>query len=162
MRLLKPFLITVSILLLLATGISMLIPANNRISRAINITAPKDSVLAALHPLNHWVNWYPGLKAANAVVTPNSIQAAESSAIQLINRAGDTVLLQWQGKHQYMGAMVVLQPEGEQGSIVQWYIDMQTNWYPWEKFASIFNDQIMGPQMDATLKELKAWVETVK
>src|SRR5690242_15928120 len=64
MRLIKLAFISIIFLFLLITGISLFIPSHIRISKAINIKADKDSVLAQIKDPAKWKNWYPGLDTA--------------------------------------------------------------------------------------------------
>jgi len=45
---------------------------------------------------------------------------------------------------------------------VQWQFEQKLKWYPWEKFASLMSDKIMGPMMEANLDELRKLVEKTK
>jgi hypothetical protein len=38
---------------------------------------------------------------------------------------------------------------------VQWYMDTQLRWYPWEKFASLLFDKSHGATMEQGLGKLK-------
>jgi hypothetical protein len=57
MRFIKLALISLVVLFLLVLGMSLLIPSHVRISRAINITAPKDSLVLQLSDLRNWKQW---------------------------------------------------------------------------------------------------------
>jgi hypothetical protein len=43
--------------------------------------------------------------------------------------------------------------------IVNWYCTMKVKWYPWDKFRSIFFDNIIGSVLDSNLTALKVFVE---
>jgi len=38
---------------------------------------------------------------------------------------------------------------------LQWYMDFKLKWYPWEKFRSLFYENIYGVQMEQGLHNLK-------
>ena len=38
---------------------------------------------------------------------------------------------------------------------LQWYMDFKLKWYPWEKFRSLFYENIYGVQMEQGLSNLK-------
>jgi hypothetical protein len=42
---------------------------------------------------------------------------------------------------------------------VEWLAVANLKWYPWEKFAGIFMDQMAGPGYEAALRDLKAHCE---
>ena len=43
---------------------------------------------------------------------------------------------------------------------VQWYIDFQLRWYPWEKFSSLLFEKNYGVRMEEGLSNLKKLAET--
>jgi len=42
---------------------------------------------------------------------------------------------------------------------VQWWMDFKLRWYPWEKFSSLFFENIYGAQMEKGLDNLKRLAE---
>jgi hypothetical protein len=38
---------------------------------------------------------------------------------------------------------------------LQWYMDFQLGWYPWEKFSSLFYEKTYGAMMERGLLNLK-------
>ena len=49
---------------------------------------------------------------------------------------------------------------GAEGSTtVQWYFDFHLKWYPWQKFQSIVYDKQLGPEMEASLENLRRIVQ---
>jgi hypothetical protein len=40
-------------------------------------------------------------------------------------------------------------------STLQWYMDFNLKWYPWDKFRSLFYENIYGVQMEQGLSNLK-------
>ena len=49
---------------------------------------------------------------------------------------------------------VIRHQEGD-SSTLQWYMDFKLRWYPWEKFKSLFFENIYGFQMERGLENLK-------
>ena len=48
---------------------------------------------------------------------------------------------------------------GSDSATLQWYIDFNLRWYPWEKFASLLFEKSYGAQMEQGLSNLKKIVE---
>ena len=61
MRYIKLVLFSVIILFLLMTAISLLFPSTVIVSRAVNISRPKDSVFTYIKDMNGWKQWIDGM-----------------------------------------------------------------------------------------------------
>ena len=66
MRFIKLAILSFIFLFLVVTAISLLIPSHIRISKAINIAPPKDSVLALIGDQNRWPQWHPAFMSADS------------------------------------------------------------------------------------------------
>jgi thiamine kinase-like enzyme len=44
-------------------------------------------------------------------------------------------------------------------TVVQWQFIQHIKWYPWEKFASMMNDKIIGARIEQNLANLKKLLE---
>jgi hypothetical protein len=161
MRFLKLALISIVGLSVVILLISLLIPSQVRISRAVNITAPKDSLVYYLSDLRQWKQWNDLINRqdiTNASYSNNSITSDQLQVI-LGSVQKDTIYTRWQ---QPDGQII---PSGftlhEQGNtaVVQWYFDFKLKWYPWEKFGSIIFDNQLGPPMEKSLGILKKTLE---
>jgi hypothetical protein len=161
MRFIKLALISVVGLFLIVFLMSLLIPSNVRISRAVNITAPKDSIVQQLTDLRNWQQWNK-LTAGPDVTHPSySKDSFTSDRLQVLLQsvAADTVLTLWKqqgGREISSGFTLHVQ---ENTAVVQWYFDFKLNWYPWEKFGSIIFDKQLGPPMEYSLAALKKELE---
>lgn len=161
MRVVKLGLISIVGLFIVILGISLLIPSEVRISRAINITAPKDSIYDRLGDLRYWKQWN---KLTNAETVPDqqysaNIFTSDDLTVKLLETLPDTIKTSWQQK----GGQTI--PSGfnlhtvDNTTVVQWYFDFRLKWYPWEKFGSIIFDKQLGPPMEQSLAELKKLLE---
>ena len=160
MKFIKLVLISLALLMLLVLGMAMLIPSHVRISRAIDVTASRESIMKELGDLREWPSW-------NAFVVDSILKSPEYTeksirsaglTITLQRAAGDTVIAIWKNQHQELVGGFNLIPSHDQ-FVVQWYFDFYQNWYPWEKFASIGFDKQYGPSMENSLTLLKKRVE---
>ena len=169
MRFIKLALLSCIILFLLITGMSLFIPSHVRISKAINIKAEKDSIMAQLKDAAKWKNWYPGLDTAKlfyeagevkgvilddkdplhpAFIIINKIESDEITA-QFITKKMRPVANGWKTITYSTNDSVTL----------QWYMDFHLRWYPWEKFSSMLLEKRYGTMMEQGLTKLKALLE---
>lgn len=160
MKIIKLAIISFIVLFLLLTALSSLLPGTIRISRAINIQATQQQVMAKLTDLKSWPSWNEYAKAmTHPAITADSIHSAELSiAIRSIHPASlETTWLQQRNGKTFPGVFNLIQ--GGQVTTVQWYFDFHFSWYPWEKLSSITYDKQIGPQMEQSLENLKNGLE---
>ena len=146
MRIIKPAIIGIVVFFLVLTGITMLIPADQRISRAINIGAPKDRVAAMIADPRHWASW-------------NKL-SGDQLRVSVASASPDSILLDWvqaDGKT-FRGGFQLLQLRPD-SLTVQWWFDFHLRWVPWEKIGSLVYDKQLGPPMEESLQTLKRLME---
>jgi hypothetical protein len=149
MRLLKLVLISAIAFSLLILAISLLIPSQIRISRAVDINSQKTRVLPYVQNLEKWPEW-------NLYAKEN----AGKYEIRVLISTDSLIRAEWRAGHSHFQSGMAL-IETRPGTItVQWYFDFDIPWYPWEKIASIVYDRQMGPVMDESLAKLKQLVES--
>jgi len=162
MRFVKLGLISIVGLFVVILLISLLFPAHVRISRAININAPKDSIAAHLSDLRRWQPWNALINAPDRTNPWYSQNGFTSDGLQvlLVRANTDTITTTWRletGRE--IGSGFTLYT-ADNTTVVQWYFDFYLKWYPWEKFGSIIFDKQLGPPMEQSLAELKKKLET--
>lgn len=161
MRFVKLGLISIVGLFVVIFAISLLIPAHIRVSRAVNIIAPKDSIYNRLSDLRHWKQWNVltnGASVLNQQYAANSFTSDELT-VKLVETRADSILTDWQQKEGRTINSGFNLHTVENTTVVQWYFDFQLKWYPWEKFGSIIFDKQLGPPMEQSLAELKKSLE---
>lgn len=158
MRIIKLAVISFVFLFLLVTGISLLIPSHVRISKAIDVRAESDSVFALLQK-DKWPLWHPAFQPQNNVQAGNDVQELQTKIIV----QNDSVLaLEMQQKE----SMVIINTwqlhtfENSTATTLQWYLDFNLGWWPWEKFGSLFYEDVYGKMMEQGLANIKEIVET--
>jgi hypothetical protein len=152
MRLIKLALISFIALALLATLISLFIPANVRISRAVSIRANKDSVLELIKNQERWPEWNPAFSA-------NRNHQQISSRFTGITDSAVTAIWQQGGRQAIpTGWRLYYIPEVDSLTL-HWYMDFHQPWYPWKKFESMFFDKAYGSMMEEGLGRLKKIVQ---
>jgi hypothetical protein len=152
MRYIKLGLISIVMIFLLFTGMSLFIPSNVNISRAINLAAKPDAVLQLIRDTTKWNQWYPGFDTLQSQGAAISFQPSENNKVTVEFRKGDSrpIISTWQ-----------IIPYTTTDSItVQWYMHFKLRWYPWEKFGSLLYDRAYGQQMERGLNNLASVVSS--
>lgn len=164
MRVLRFALLSFLLLFLLVTGISLLFPAQVRVSRAIDIHAPASLIHAQLSQPAQWKNWFPGgdtlqlLRKTGKVI---GIQTPNGNAL-ILKAAGPSQVLARGSVGASINASMgwnILGDTAAPHRTVQWYMDFEFDWYPWEKFASLLLEPRYGAFMERGLQELKTYCE---
>ncbi|RYG03378.1 MAG: hypothetical protein EOO02_08555 [Chitinophagaceae bacterium] len=162
MRLVKLGIISLIVFAAIIYLFSLFIPSHVRISRAVNIEAPKDSVSDYIRNMNNWQHW-------NVMVSDqdsgNGNYSAESYTgknlkVLMLAASVDSLNTEWQhnASDKIASGFKLIQDQGDI-TVVQWYFDFYLSWYPWEKFGSIVFDQQLGPSMEKSLNNLKCKLE---
>ncbi|HMH24245.1 MAG TPA: SRPBCC family protein [Puia sp.] len=171
MHVIKAGLICALLFFLVLTGISLLFPSHQRVSRAINIAAPAAKTYAVLGDLRTWDDWNSFIKGTP--LTGRSFSSPSSGAgaslrsdqlnITILASTPDSVRIDWdqtRGKR-FTGGFNIMQLS-QDSLTVQWWFDFQFRWYPWEKFGSLVYDHKLGPVMEESLAGLKRFLENSK
>jgi hypothetical protein len=161
MRFIKLALISAVVLFIVIYLFSLMIPSQVRISRAVNVSVPKDSLLAAVVDLRQWKQWNdlvtnPDL--TNKVFTENEF-SSEQLKVTRQSQVGDTLLTSWHQQNARVLNSGFMWVGGDGQLVLQWYFDIKLRWYPWEKFGSIVFDKQLGPPMEKSLGNLKKLLE---
>ena len=156
--------ISLVVFALLITGISLFFPSHIRVSKAVDINAPKDSVMKQIADAANWKKWYPGADTATSYIVADKIKGiiTDDGKGLKITEANDSAVL-----------AINVGPNSKRGEsgwnifggstpntvTVQWYVDFHLHWYPWEKFSSLLLEKRYGPMMEQGLEKLKKLVE---
>ncbi len=160
MRLIKLAILSFIILFLLVTVISLFIPSGIRISKATNIAAEDTLAFSNIKNLANWKNWHPALKGipANEIsILSDSGIKVRGTTIFVTERKSDELITRMaadDGQPVVSGFKTISHQQGD-SSTLQWYMDFKLRWYPWEKFRSLFYENIYGVQMEQGLSNLK-------
>lgn len=149
MRIIKLGIISFTAFAIMLTLISFFFPSSVRISKAINIGAPADTVLSRLQRPSQWhPAWDSAGGLTDTVLQRKAITKDET----------DYFFRDAQNTRTTNGWKVLtgLYPDSV---TVQWYMDFRLHWYPWEKFSSLLFESRYGPQMEKGLGRLKAAAE---
>jgi carbon monoxide dehydrogenase subunit G len=152
-------------LFLLVTGISLFIPSDIRISKAINIAAPADTVFKQLTEPLKWKDWFPGLESSKpfyetGVVKGVMISDSSKQYIRVIERRRDEVVTELgSGSKTIISGWKLINYTQSDSTTLQWYMDFKLRWYPWEKFSSLLFEKSYGVTMERGLNNIKKLVE---
>jgi hypothetical protein len=172
MRLIKFAFLGLVVLFVVLTALSLLLPANIRVSRVVNVPASRrQEVYAAVYDLGAWKNWNDFVyrsSMTNIRYSPPSGGAGavlRSDQLRIEEKQADTagVLLDWNmvnGKHFAGGFQFLsLNPDS---LTVQWWFEFHFRWYPWERLGVFVYDRKLGPVMEESLEALQRFVENVR
>lgn len=166
MRLIKLGIISVAVLFGLITAMSMLLPSQVIISRAIDIDKPLDTVYNAVTDLSKWKGWMDNYEVDSSTVSvPSKGTSAfiKMGKVKVDITALDTTKMDavWQSadNRPLPGSFNFVTSADHQMVTVQWQFVQHVKWYPWEKFASITSDKVLGPYMEKSLDNLKKLLE---
>jgi hypothetical protein len=147
----KLFFISVVFLFLLGTGISLMIPSHIRISKAINLHAPKDTIFSLVKNPVRWKEWHPafmegpGRKSFDTIIVSDILQQGDTV----------TMLLRQGTKEPVSNGWKIYEHPDVDSLTLQWYMDFHLKWYPWKKFSSLFFENTYGVMMQEGLTNLK-------
>lgn len=166
MKLIKLGFISVVVLFGLITAMSLLLPSQVVISRAIDINRPLDTVFETVTDLSKWKGWMDNYEADSTFISVPS--NGTSSFIKMGKVKVDITALDstkmetnWQSadNRPLPGSFNFVSSADHQRVTVQWQFIQKVKWYPWEKFASITSDKVLGPYMEKSLDNLKKLME---
>jgi len=136
MRILKLFLISLLVFLILLTAVGLLFPAQVQVSRATDLPGQRRSVLMTLMQTDRFRSCL--IDSANA-----DIPLVVSS---------DSTLVWQQGKD----TRVVWTFHGREGQItLQAVVQTRLGWLPWQRFRSLLMEPRYGPWLERQLEKFK-------
>ena len=165
MRIIKLGLISFVMFFLLILVISLFIPSNVRISKAINVASTNDSIWNQIDNFQNWERWNP-------FVTDTSIKqkqiSTDGSEMQI-----DGTLVRWrekkpdlriadmttEGHRAIESVWNTINYSSSDSITIQWYMNFKLRWYPWEKFSSLMLEKSYGPATEKGLTNLKRELE---
>ena len=165
MRLIKLAILSFIILFLVVTAISLFIPSTIHISRASDINCTKDSIRSLITDPSKWKEWYPGgdtLDILYVAGEPKGLILDSAYGIRIGDVTDSTVSMVEVGRSSTASPKMgfkLLPGRNETNNVLQWYMDFKLKWYPWEKFKSLFFENIYGPHLEQGLANLKSQCE---
>jgi hypothetical protein len=177
MRFIKMFLFVMTGLALMLTIIGLVIPSSVKISRGIIVNADSIKVYRQLSDVKDWGKWMPWVTADEGALVQTSpvtnqpgaffswkgLNLKNNGTITLLSFAPDLITTKYELKgmnDSEGGFRIRTLPNNLSQCEVQWFMEYNLKWYPWERFYGIFLDHIIGPSFDKGLQELKIFLES--
>lgn len=160
MRLIKLGIISIIGISIVITLMSLLIPSTARVSRAITIEAPIDSVRYRVQELDQWKSWNLLVQhdqQTDLTYTKGSVKSNEME-VRFLSADSGAIYTEWKQRDQEPVSSAFTITASGDATVLQWYFDFKVKWYPWEKFGSIIFDRQMGPPMERSLDKLRKQV----
>ena len=164
MKFIKLVLISIVVFFVLATTLGLLFPSTVVVSRVVDITAPKDSIFLLIKDINGWKKWMDGLNDTT-VNMQNPLKAKLGKTLVTIHpsKQGDTTInAEWISSNNgtQNSLIEIFQQPNQNTTAVHWQFVQHIGWLPWERFASMMSDKIMGTMMEKNLNNLKQLAES--
>lgn len=161
MRFIKLGLISVVVLFFIATCIGLVMPANVVVSRAVDITANKDSVFNLMKDIRQWKNWVTGMNNETVIIGSATEADLAGTKVKIVLTDNYTVHSNWTGKRGTVqeSIMRVIQDSNSTSLVAQWQFTEHLKWYPWQRLGSMMNEAVMGTQLENNLASLKEIVQ---
>ncbi len=168
MKYIRLVLISIVVLFLLLVFLFALFPSHIRISRVIMVHSSVTRVAQVVGDLADWEHWNQfvilsgpsALSLSNPAVGQGATLKTAQLTVSITQIQKDTVTTSWDpsnGQH-FSSGFAFLQT-GDSNTVVEWYFDFYSKWYPWEKLGIMFYDRQMGPLMEKSLVDLKTYTE---
>lgn len=153
MQLIKLAFLSFVILFLIITAMSLLIPGHVRISRAINLKTEEDSVRLWVRDTAQWQRWHPAFRDAN---TTHKL-SENRTTITPVTENDTLVQVRWQqqGRRPVLNSWQIHRYAFTDSVTLQWYMDFHLQWYPWQKFSSLFYEGTYGKMMESGLENIR-------
>lgn len=155
MRLIKLAFISVVVLSLLVTGISLLFPSTVIASRAIEINTNPTKISYFVSDLAHWKEWMSDWKENEVRLEKNTAYIG-TQTVQLVSQTDHSVNYKWvaTGQNPYLVKFewTLLK---DSAYVIHWSFEQKVKWYPWEKFQTLLNDNVLGSKMELELQNLQ-------
>ncbi len=170
MRFVRLALLSFIFLFLVIWGLSLFIPSHITLSKAINIKAPADSIAAMIKDPLNWKKWYPGMNSSlpyyeNGVLKGmivNNSDPENPVYLKLDKEEGNLITALFVGRNMkpIVNTWRVIERTPTDSLALQWGMNFDLRWYPWEKFASLALEKTYGPKMEQGLIELRKRVQS--
>jgi hypothetical protein len=91
----------------------------------------------------------------------DSLLAEHGVRIMPVLQTDTLIQVQWQqqGKNPVLNSWQLHRFPASDSITLQWYMDFKLQWYPWQKFSSLFYENTYGNLMEQGLKNIKIITE---
>lgn len=130
----------------------------------------QESLIKEVSNLSLWRNWNPSFQniSENEIIILDSangnvsVVKVKNTTISITDVSSDGILMKYSmpGKKNVNSGFHTIQYPQADSMVVQWYMDFDLKWYPWEKFSSLLFEKMYGEQMKQGLENLKKLQES--
>jgi len=169
MRLLKHALISIIVFSILLFLLSLLLSPRISVSKSVLVSASKENILAHLTDMRDWKNWNPMLQDSSITYSYPSASAVKwetangkINVIELKQYAPDSIFVNISTDNVpsfNSGFTVVADADIPAVVKVEWWINEELKWYPWEKFYGLFSESLKETYLENTLESFKRYME---
>lgn len=172
MKFLKTFVFVVFMLFLMIWFISLFMPSKVMVTRAMVMHARETTIADAICDLKAWPKWNPVFansvkktavsadsRAVGATLSWQDAGSQYKFTTEEITPTGILLNLSTPGQKPTKHHIVILPLPEHNSYQVEWTALTQLGWWPWQKFAGIFEGNITGPGYEQALGALKKYVE---
>ena len=161
MKLIKLGVFSILSLFAIASFIGILLPSTVLVSRAVNITAKKDSIINYVKDIEQWKGWMDGMQQASVQIQSPTHADLGGTIVAITGISDSAILSSWTTKNGNLQTSIIrmIGDSTQKITIVQWQFEQKLKWYPWERLGSMMNDKILGTMMEKNLNNLKLLVE---
>jgi hypothetical protein len=164
MRFFKLAVISVIVIFVILTAMSSLLPSQILVSRAVDIKGSSSQIRENLFQLKNWQKWMTdaqGNKTQHYYGAYSNVVIIGTTTITVTSKTDSTLVTEWSSSKTMKGTFRIINHHRPDSLItVQWQMEQDVKWYPWEKFASITKDELWGGSMEKSLENLKLLVES--
>ena len=157
-KLFKLGIISIIIIFLIVTAIGLLIPAETKISRTVEINSSTKKILPFVNSLFGWQKWINGL--ADKKIESPTITRIGKSSMHIYSSANNIIQASWVDEKGKVNRNTLQLIEKGNITIVNWQFENNASWFPLDRFGSIVNEKVTGKMMEDNLANLKKMVET--
>lgn len=155
MRFFKLIIISIVVLFTITTCISLLLPNKIVVSRAIDINANSNVVYTHTKSLKNWQAWVYGFNNFTIADTTTTVTIGNST-ITILQSSKEKIIGKWiEANGSFQTFQLNIISTNNATTIAQWQFEQVVKWYPWQKFASLINDKVIGSVLETNLSNLK-------
>jgi len=167
MKFIKPLVLIVLILGSMITLISLFMPSRVMVARTILIDAPPNFIFSYIDRVETWPDWFSPVQNQHTEIIKGTRDTlvwksgGEINRIYLSNNSSYMAhfILDHSNHHPIDLFFTTDTIQAVNSLQVEMRSVRRLKWYPWDKFAGIFEDNISGPVYDSTLHSLKGYIE---
>lgn len=162
MRILKLAVISVVVLFVLLLLMGLLLPSRSIVSRAIDLPAPAAVALPWLSNVNRWSKWMQGLDSFLLKQQSDSVFTFGKTEIHILQQSDTLIQSKWiSGEgYRHLCTMRLIPSSDGQLCTLQWQLEQEVGWVPWERLGTTMHEKILGPQMEINLEQLRQQIIT--